>query len=384
MRSAVSPDPAAAQRAETGRAPGARSGRRGGRGRRAAAGLVPVLAAAGVVTAWVSGAFGGSGHPAAGNPYRTATAVVTRRSLTAQTQVSATLGYAGSYDVSGAGGGTVTWLPAAGRVIGEGQVLYRVDNAVPVVLLYGTVPAWRALSAGLTGPDVTQLNRDLVALGYATAAALGPRSGWDYFSGETGYALELLQAHLGLPVTGTLPPGQAVFEPTALRVAAVRVALGSAASGTILTATSPTAVVTIALNAAQQSEVKPGNKVSITLPDGAVTPGAVSSVGKVASGSGNSATITVQVTLAGPDAARGLDEAPVTVAITTGSAPDALVVPVDALLARPGGGYAVEVTGAAGHRLVAVTPGLFDDAAGLVQVTGTGLSAGQHVVVAAI
>ena len=73
-----------------------------------------------------------------------------------------------------------------------------------------------------------------------------------------------------------------------------------------------------------------------------------------------------------------------TVAITTGSVTNALVVPVDALLARPGGGYAVEVTGPGGHHLVAVSVGLFDDAAGLVQVSGTGLAAGQHVVVPAL
>jgi hypothetical protein len=79
-----------------------------------------------------------------------------------------------------------------------------------------------------------------------------------------------------------------------------------------------------------------------------------------------------------------LDQAPVEVAITTGSVASALVVPVDALLARAGGGYAVEVTGAGGQHLVRVTPGLFDDAAGLVQVTGAGLSDGQHVVVPAL
>ena len=57
-------------------------------------------------------------------------------------------------------------------------------------------------------------------------------------------------------------------------------------------------------------------------------------------------------------------------------------MPVDALLARPDGRYAVEViTAGRRHRLVAVSPGLFDDAAGLVQVTGAGLVAGQHVVV---
>ena len=59
-----------------------------------------------------------------------------------------------------------------------------------------------------------------------------------------------------------------------------------------------------------------------------------------------------------------------------------LVVPVDALLALASGGYAVEEIGAGGaHHLVAVTTGLFDDADGLVQVSGSGLAAGQRVVV---
>jgi hypothetical protein len=60
------------------------------------------------------------------------------------------------------------------------------------------------------------------------------------------------------------------------------------------------------------------------------------------------------------------------------------VVPINALLALAGGGYAVEVVGGDGlHQPVPVSPGLFDDAAGLVQVTGTGLAAGQRVVVPA-
>jgi len=43
----------------------------------------------------------------------------------------------------------------------------------------------------------------------------------------------------------------------------------------------------------------------------------------------------------------------------------------------------VEVTGPGGHHLVKVTVGLFDDADGLVQVTGN-LTPGQHVVVPAL
>jgi hypothetical protein len=73
------------------------------------------------------------------------------------------------------------------------------------------------------------------------------------------------------------------------------------------------------------------------------------------------------------------------VTITTGTVTNALVVPVDALLAQSGGGYAVEVAGSNGiHHLVPVTLGLSDDADGLVQVTGSGLAAAQRVVVPAI
>jgi multidrug efflux pump subunit AcrA (membrane-fusion protein) len=150
----------------------------------------------------------------------------------------------------------------------------------------------------------------------------------------------------------------------------------------VFAATSARHVVTIALDAAQQSQVKAGDKVMITLPTGQATPGVVSSVGKVAT-SGTNPTITVTVTLNHPKAAGALDQAPVTVSITTATAPNALVVPVNALLARASGGYAVEEVTAGRHHLVPVTLGLFDDAAGLVQVSGPGLAAGQRIVVPA-
>src|SRR5262249_36589325 len=111
--------------------------------------VVVVLAGAGTGAALV-GPFGG-GQPAgggvAGNGTATSLATVTHQSLSSRTSVGGTLGYAGSYNVTGHGG-TITWLPQAGQVIGQGQVLYRVGNGTPVVLLYGRVPAWRALSAG--------------------------------------------------------------------------------------------------------------------------------------------------------------------------------------------------------------------------------------------
>jgi hypothetical protein len=316
---------------------------------------------------------------------------VVREDLSAQTPVDATLGYAKSYTVRGQGGATLTWLPAGGRVIGQGQVLYRVDNGTPVVLLHGPVPAWRILDEGLTGADVTQLNRDLVALGYASRPDVSAL-GWDYFSAETAYGVRRMESALGVSSPpGSLPLGSVVFEPTAIRVTNVLGSLGGPAGGPVLAATSAQHVVTIPLSTAQETEVAAGDAVAITLPDGASVRGKISSVGTVASGPASNATIPVTVTLTHPSAAGTLDQAPVTVYITTQSSPGpVLAVPVGALLARPatgheeaGGGYAVEVIGAGNtRRLVAVTVGIFDDNSGLVQVTGA-LAPGEHVVVPA-
>lgn len=341
--------------------------------------VVVVVAGGGVVAAKAAGAFNQKNQSSGGSQYPTSTATVTRQTLSQQTQVSATLGYAGNYAVRAQGGGTITWLPSAGQVIKQGQALYKVDNGDPVYLLYGTVPAWRTLSVGMTGSDVSQLNHDLVTLGYATKAELD--SDWDYFGTQTVDSLQNLQSDLGLTVTGTLPLGQAVFLPSAIRVTSLAASLGLPASGAVFQASSITQVVTIDLTTDDEGYVKDGDPVTITLPDGSDTTGTISSVGRVATSTSSGSVITVQVALSSQKAAGGLDQAPVQVDITTGSVAQALVVPVNALLAQASGGYAVEVIGPGGHQLVPVAVGLFDDADGLVQVTGTGLNAGQRVVV---
>jgi hypothetical protein len=102
-------------------------------------------------------------------------------------------------------------------------------------------------------------------------------------------------------------------------------------------------------------------------------------------GNGSSSpTIEVDVTADRPAATGRLDQAPVDVSITTASVSNVLAAPVNALLSLANGGYAVEVSEAGGvRRLVAVSVGLFDDAAGMVEVSGSGLAAGQRVVVPA-
>ncbi len=392
--------------------------------------VVAVIAAAGGAYYAVTKLHKSAPAPGAA-PFPTALQPLTRQSLSEQTSVDGTLGYAGSYTVvvpsassgsSGGGvsspgggspgtgpsngasssgsssGGTFTWLPAGGQVVRQGQRLYSVTNS-PVVLLYGPVPVYRSLSAGMTGPDVQQLNSDLVALGDASKSDLDPSS--DYFSSETAAALGKLQSNLGLPQTGTLPLGQAVFEPSAVRVGNVTATLGAPVNpgSPVLTGTSDTRQAVAQIDPSNLPDVSAGAHVSITLPDNQTTSGVVTSIGTTASSppagsspspsngsnaggsSAPAAIVNVDIRLDQPSAAGLLDQAPITVSITTSTVHNVFAVPVGALVAQPSG-YGVEVAGPGGARhIVPVTLGLFDDTQGLVQVIGSGLAVGQQVVV---
>jgi len=274
---------------------------------------------------------------------------------------------------------TFTGVPSAGRLVRRGQTLYSIDGE-PVLLLYGPTVATRAFAAGMSpGADVAELNANLDVLGYAQGLP------GDAFTAATSAAIRRLQAGHGEPQTGELLLGSVTFEPGPIRITSVMptVAVGSGATpGPVLSATWITRQVSIQLDAALEGQVKVGDPVTITLPDNQTTPGRISYVSSVASSGQNGATIRVDAIPTDPAATGSLDQAPVNVSITAASVSNVLVVPVDALLALSSGGYAVEEVGAGGaHHLVAVTTGLFDDADGVVQVSGSGLAAGQRVVV---
>jgi hypothetical protein len=372
-----------------------------GGGRRWRAVLVAIVVVAIVAAAIsVAGVRKGTTAPGArgAGAFKTSTAMVTRRTLVSRTQVSATLADAGSYTIVNQATGTVTSLPVAGKTVRQGGVLYRVSGN-PVVLLYGNVPDYRDMSESLTGADVREFNRALIALGYTTGAdVLAPGLGMGYFSAATAAAWQAYQTALGVTApSATVTLGQVVFLPTAAKIStwasAVTPGITAAPGAPLMTATSDSPVVTIALDTSLQAEVKAGDMVSVTLPRGNTTAGVVTSVGTVATTNAttHATTITVLVALKHRAVARQLSSAPVTVSITTGVVRNALVVPVTALLAQPaqgagaaGGGYAVEVAGAGGHRLVPVSVGMIDNAAGLVQVTSSRLAVGQRVVVPAL
>jgi murein L,D-transpeptidase YcbB/YkuD len=343
-------------------------------------GASPCVAAAQAVAADQSAAAGAE-QKVAGDQGQAAAA---QTSLSAAEQNQATAqASAVAYDA----GAAFTMLPEAGAVIRRGQPLYAIDG-VPTLLLYGAGAAWRAFGPGMPpGRDVAQLNANLAALGYGD----GPAG--QAFTAATEQAVRALQAAHGMQQTGVLPLGAVTFASGPVRVASITPTLGQAVqAGPVLSVTSTRHQVAIQLDAAQQSQIEVGDRVAVTLPDNSTTPGVVSNVGKVATvpsgdqgnGGSSSPTIEVDVKLLHQAAAGTLDQAPVSVAITTGSVDNALAIPVNALLALAGGGYAVEVAGAGGaRRLVAVELGLFDDAEGLVQVSGSGLRSGERVVVPA-
>ncbi len=284
---------------------------------------------------------------------------------------------------------TFTALPSVGEIVGRGQSLYEI-NGQPVLLLYGSVAPTRAFAPGMSpGSDVAELNANLQALGY------GQGLSGEEFTAATAAAIRALQSAHDASVTGELLLGSVVFHHGPVRVTSVTPAVGQTVMpGPVLAITSTARQVKIALDASQQASVKVGDRVTITLPDNQSTPGRITYVSSVAttpssSGSGHGSeeesapTVEVDATPTDPAATGRLDQAPVNVEITTERVENVLAVPVDALLALAGGGYAVEIAEGRVHRLEAVTVGLFDDAEGVVQVSGQGLSAGQRVVVPA-
>jgi peptidoglycan hydrolase-like protein with peptidoglycan-binding domain len=310
--------------------------------------------------------------PAAADDAPPATAKVTRTTLTQTEQVSGTLGYGDTATVAARGAGTVTWLPAAGTTVRRGEPVYRVDDK-PVPLLYGTLPLYRTLADGVSGPDVAELEQNLAALGYAGFTADST------YTAGTAAAVRKWQQALGLTETGTVDPAQVALAPDAIRVTSLHLAPGAQAGGPVLDYTGTTRSVSVNLEVAKQSLVKEGVAATVTLPSGATVAGTVASVGTVATAGtdGGGATLPVRVTVADQAGLGTLDGAPVQVTLVSAQARDVLSVPVAALVALAEGGYGVQVVRGSTTRYVAVKTGMF--AAGRVEVSGDGISPGTVV-----
>jgi peptidoglycan hydrolase-like protein with peptidoglycan-binding domain len=343
------------------------------RGRIAAGGVVAAgaLAAGGVLLAG-----GGTGRtpPAVAAPAG-ATAAVERRDLVDRDTIAGSLGYAEDGTLNAGAAGVLTRLPDPGSVISRGHSLYDIADRPAAFLLYGDLPAWRDFAPGMTdGEDVRQLEHNLRALGYDPGQV---DDDWDW---ETTRAVEDFQADRGLDEDGTLKLGEIVFRPGSTRIADAKAAVGGSLSpGRPLAGISSTRrAITVDLDARRQRIAKVGAKVTVDMPEGGTANGRISEVGAVATKGKDATTIKVTIELRGR-AARGtrLDQAPVDVNFAVEQRKGVLAVPVKALVARQGEGYAVETTGGG---FVAVDPGLY--AGDWVEVTGDGLREGMRVVTA--
>jgi hypothetical protein len=308
----------------------------------------------------------------------TGTAAVVRTDLSTTVQVPGTLGYAGTYSVyaQGEAGGTVTALPAPGRLITRGQQVYAVDNR-PVRLFYADRPAWRTLALGVTGgPDVHAVEKNLVALGHATTADLTVDG---RFTRATAASLRRWQSATHQAATGRLELGAVTCQPGPMRVTTVNAQVGAQAGGDgepLLLGTSTTVAVTLAVPVNRSYLVHLGDAVTVDLPGGTAAPGRVTALSTVADerdendpGRGPGQTsVPATVTLDDQVAAATFDQAPVQVNVTGRSVKGVLAVPITALVALAGGGYGLYLRDGGERRLIGVTPGLFSDS--LVEVSG--------------
>ncbi|MFT3887323.1 MAG: peptidoglycan-binding domain-containing protein [Arachnia sp.] len=182
--------------------------------------------------------------------------IVTRGTVRADRTVSALAGHT----PAGATLAVVSQpLPQRGDTFEAGAAVAEISGR-PVILLAGTVPMYRPLGPGATGPDVTQLQEALRALGQEVGDPKGS------FGETTLAAARALYADAGyeLPPEG-IPLGEVVFVPgfpaTATTVAGE---VGALAADAQLVLASGRLAVTAAFPTKQHSLLGTGDVVVIS------------------------------------------------------------------------------------------------------------------------
>ncbi|ASR00780.1 hypothetical protein CGL27_48725 [Streptomyces sp. 11-1-2] len=195
-------------------------------------------------------------------------------------------------------------------------------------------------------------------------------------------AIKRWQTARGVPATGVIEPGDVVVLGDAVRVEGAEVQPGDPADGALLRVTSATKAVTVEVGATEVGAVKRGDAVTVRLPDGESADAkvaAISTAAKASTEQGPSGPlkVTVTVTFKDPGKAGKFNSAPVQVEFGSQTRTNVLAVPLTALLALREGGYGLQL---ADGPLVAVKTGLI--AAGMVEVSGDGITEGAQVVTA--
>ncbi|MFD0899654.1 peptidoglycan-binding protein, partial [Actinomadura sediminis] len=341
-------------------------------------------AAAAVAAAGGGGAYvalGGGGRPgeAAATGLPPHTVEVTRQTLKDTETVDGELGY-GPARIAACGlKGTLTDLPESGAEIERGRELYEVDGD-PVVLMYGSKPAYRPLRTGTEGADVKRFEANLSALGY------GGFTVDDAYTSATAEAVREWQDDIGVAETGIVEPGRVVFADGAVRVDGLQASVGEPVGpgAKVLAYTGTVKAVTVELETSEQRMARKGAAVEVALPENEPVRAEIDEVTTVIDqgGQGEEPTTKVEVTVwldsdEAAKAAAGYALASVDVTFTAGQKEDVLTVPVTALVALSEGGFGVEVVKDGASAFVPVETGLF--AGGRVEISGPGITAGTVV-----
>ncbi|WP_311477999.1 peptidoglycan-binding protein [uncultured Gulosibacter sp.] len=305
------------------------------------------------------------------------TATVTKTDLVERVETKGTLNHGKPATYGTQLTGTLTSVAAPGTKLSIGTEMMRV-NERPVFSMRGEVPAWRNFEEGMSnGRDVMQLEQNLQALGYFDDEP-DEHYGW-----LTASAVAQWQKDNGFEWSTTLELGRVVFIPGDVQVSAQQAKAGDPASTTVLEVTGTSKVVTTEVPPSMRSLLPVGAKVDVKLPDGQVTQAVVESVEppveKEDKSGQKSVKVPVQLSLTDPAAAEAYSDVTVSVVTTRTTATDVLAVPVRALLAEPGGKYAVEVIKNNEVTRVQVEPGAFAD--DLVEIKSGDLHEGDKVAV---
>jgi peptidoglycan hydrolase-like protein with peptidoglycan-binding domain len=289
------------------------------------------------------------------------------------------------YLISGLSGATIDRQAAAGGKVTTGTVLFW-SNGLPVIAVEGDAAATpvlsRALSVGVAdGIDVKLFEQTLEAGGFTADSTLVVD---DHFDTATATAAVAWLASLGVtadPATLAIPAGSFAVVPAGLSIGTALVPDGTvlASDSVVMSLTAPSRQVTTTAPIGDATFAL-GAKIDVEFPDSTVQPGTVVNVGNVATNTSNTpgSTPSVTITISVENIPTTVDtfvEVPVTLRVVSANVPQAIVVPVSALVALKEGGYAVEVVsgknpdGTNATKLVGVKPGLFTN--GFVQVEGS-------------
>ncbi len=266
------------------------------------------------------------------------------------------------------------------------------DGSGSLIVMYGSTPAYRTMSAGLQGDDVRQLEENLADLGYAGGEGFSVDG---VFDDATAAAVADWQGATGQDPDGMVGAEDVVFVAGPVRVGSwaqgvevgQQLTAGSALASLTVIQTpvdgrmSTTQRVVALMPLSDRDLVSEGIAVNVELPDNTDLAGTVTAINPspVLDDQTGENAVEVTILLAEP-ASEVWIGAMVDVEIVETLIEDALVVPATALLALVEGGYAVEVLTEDGSaRLVGVETGLFVD--GDVEVLSPDLTAGMRVVV---